>query len=224
MSQQFSTTGDHGSIKCQYFFLCQNLAHCIYNTCHPFPPFYPGFGFILELHHFNFEVGGVKKVLDFIVLVYIYFNSNCLMMLGTGYSTMASCSSCGIKHARPVGIRCRRLLNVSARAFREEESLGEDSNPNGTQTEAGGVSKGTGSGLTSSSQTSQVENKLDLILTKIQSFEKKNQELEEQFAAQHKASVSSRLHSSPKCLHHFSGGVVPRQGRRVALIKNHYLN
>ena len=111
-----------------------------------------------------------------------------------------------------LGIRRRRLLNTSATAFREEQSSDEDSNLNGTQTEGGGESKDTGSGLASRSQTSQVENNLDLILTKMQSLEKKNQELQERFAAQHKASVSSRLHSSPK--HHTTalGSVVPRQG------------
>ena len=28
--------------------------------------------------------------------------------------TLANCTKCGVKHSRPVGIRCKRQLNISA--------------------------------------------------------------------------------------------------------------
>ena len=33
-----------------------------------------------------------------------------------------TCSKCGVKHSRPVGVRCKRTLNISAPTIRETHS------------------------------------------------------------------------------------------------------
>ena len=38
----------------------------------------------------------------------------------------ASCSRCGFKHSRPVGIRCKRTLNSSTAALRDAHSSDEE--------------------------------------------------------------------------------------------------
>ena len=41
---------------------------------------------------------------------------------------IADCNKCGIKHARPVGVRCRRNLNVSAPPAEGYSTLAEEVN------------------------------------------------------------------------------------------------
>ena len=39
----------------------------------------------------------------------------------------ANCAKCGIKHSRPVGVRCKRFLNVSAPVTESHSSMDSDS-------------------------------------------------------------------------------------------------
>ena len=122
-------------------------------------------------------------------------------MPGTGLSSVASCSSCGTRHPRPVGNRCKITLNVSAPNITEHRSS-EESNDSITQT------RNAAQGDTSEPavpqggpQLSQMETKLEMILKKMQNLEQKNQALEQQFAAQEVATSSILSHSLPKPSH-----------------------
>ena len=94
-------------------------------------------------------------------------------------SSKASCTRCGIKHPRPVGIRCKRTLNSSAPTMPSNQSVEEEDINSSIRTEgeqqAATDQQPDHSG---SAQISQVESKLDLILKKVQKLESKNQFLE----------------------------------------------
>ena len=47
-------------------------------------------------------------------------------MATKGLST-ATCSKCGIRHVRPVAVRCKRTLNSSALSIRNNHSSDEES-------------------------------------------------------------------------------------------------
>ena len=112
------------------------------------------------------------------------------------------CSKCGNKHSRPVGNRCKRMLNTSAPAVAasQENSVSAThlssqkmdrrdtgSNPNHLLGEAA-----------HSSKTDNVDTKLDLILRKMQDLEEKNEQLERKINQQEPIVSSSRFsHSSP---------------------------
>ena len=123
-------------------------------------------------------------------------------MASKGIST-ASCSKCGVKHTRPVGVRCKRLLNISAPAMRDSSDTGDESQlidsqlPLDTE-DQGQNSSGTG---VPAPQLSHMESKLDLILKKMQSLEDKNQELEEKMNSRQSQRSVQVSHSSPKRSH-----------------------
>ena len=112
---------------------------------------------------------------------------------------IAHCSRCGLKHARPVGARCKTNLNVSAPAF--TDGLGEEQ-----QQHQGSNLHPAGSNIvmTESSATkdpaSQVESKLHLILQKMHELENKNSRLEKRLDEQSMSAGSKPqpVHSSPK--------------------------
>ena len=114
----------------------------------------------------------------------------------------ATCSKCGFKHTRPVGVRCKRAFNSSAPTLRDtnnsdEEVVAENSKQLNT---AAATGQAIASGDTVASNSSQVDTKLDLILKKVQDIEAKNQQLEQQLHRQ-RSKVSSKphfSHSSPK--------------------------
>ena len=102
-------------------------------------------------------------------------------------SAMADCTKCRIRHARPVGVRCRRNLNISAPVaeadhsrvqvqFNTQPSTSHPETPAATVMAEGNSS----SGASDSSQPGQglMDSKLDLILKKMEQIEKKNKELE----------------------------------------------
>ena len=123
------------------------------------------------------------------------------------HTNMAGCSRCGIRHTRPVGNRCKRLLNVSAPVVSEthqdnqaDTSQQADQRATESQQPLGESALSVGTG----SKTSQVESKLDLILKKMDELENKNNQLEKRL--NQTSSTTSRLsHSSPKCSHICSG-------------------
>ena len=97
------------------------------------------------------------------------------------YTNMAGCSRCGIKHTRPVGNRCKRLLNISAPVVSERQqddqadiSQQADQQATGSQHVLGESASSAGTG----SKTSKVESKLDLMLKKMDELENKNNQLE----------------------------------------------
>ena len=121
----------------------------------------------------------------------------------TTHINMAGCSRCGIRHTRPVGNRCKRLLNVSAPVVSETHHEDQtDTNQQADQQTAGSQQSLGESALSvgMGSKTSQVESKLDLILKKMDVLESKNNQLEKRLDKHHQtSSPTSRLsHSSPK--------------------------
>ena len=94
---------------------------------------------------------------------------------------MADCSKCGIKHARPVGVRCHRNFDISAPPAEGYSTLAEEVNPSmpsivQPSTSAGSSDTNMSSTL-STSMAGQVQSKLDLILKKMEDLETKNSEL-----------------------------------------------
>ena len=82
--------------------------------------------------------------------------------------TLANCTKCGTKHSRPVGVRCKRQLNVSAPVSHPASSQ-SDGDPDDTPLEgAAGSNPPVGdtalSTISVSANTSQMNSKLDLIL------------------------------------------------------------
>ena len=117
---------------------------------------------------------------------------------------VAHCAKCAVKHARPVGARCRKNLNVSAPALSkaQEEDVQHQSD-NSLQQQVAWDSGVGASALPAQDTASQVESKLDLILQKMHDLEKKNLKLEKRLDQQ-KLSVSSNpqpAHSSSKRSH-----------------------
>ena len=120
----------------------------------------------------------------------------------------ANCAKCGIKHSRPVGVRCKRFLNVSAPVTESHSSMDSDSfiAPNqlaGQQQESGSTSASSKQSLagTNPGAATQVEAKLDLILKRMDQLENKNHELEQQVAVKKKTKNHHISHSSPKRSH-----------------------
>ena len=131
------------------------------------------------------------------------------------HTNIAGCSRCGIRHTRPVGNRCKRLLNVSAPVGSEthqedqaDTSQQADQQATGSQQSLGESASYVGAG----SKTSQVESKLDLILKKMGELEDKNNQLERRLDKHPQTSgTTSRLsNSSPKRSHICSGQCKPK--------------
>ena len=126
-------------------------------------------------------------------------------------TAMADCTKCRIRHARPVGVRCRRNLNISAPVAEADHSRVQvqfNAQPSTSQPEtlpATEMLEGNSSSRASdSSQSGQgpMDSKLDLILRKMEQIEKKNKELEMKLHSNAKGRSVSRLsHSSPKRSH-----------------------
>ena len=129
---------------------------------------------------------------------------------------VAECSKSGIRHTRPVGVRCRRDLNVSAPVAEADQSSirvnfqdhPSTSQPNKLSSllspQIWPIIWGLVFGFHSLSQ-SQMETKLDLILKKMDQLEAKNSELEKKFHKQSTIRPASKLsHSSLKRSHRCS--------------------
>ena len=92
---------------------------------------------------------------------------------------MAHCSKCSVKHQRPVGVRCRRNLNLSVPVITDSQEDEESEHHSlGLAQQASGRAAGAVAADASvggnTSKASQVESKLDLILKKVQNLESKN--------------------------------------------------
>ena len=139
---------------------------------------------------------------------------------------IANCAKCGIKHTRPVGVRCKRLLNVSAPVTESHSSMDSDSfiAPNQLavqQQEAGSTSsssKQSGTDTTPGAAT-KVEAKLDLILKRMDKLESKKQELEQQVAIKKKTRKHHISHSSPKNSHTCSKACSSHRSSRSQTVK-----
>ena len=131
------------------------------------------------------------------------------------HTNMAGCSRCGIRHTRPVGNRCKRLLNVSAPVGSETHQEDQADTSQQADQQATGSQQSLGESAASAatgSKTSQVESKLDLILKKMGELEDKNNQLERRLDKHPQTSgTTSRLsHSSPKRSHICSGQCEPK--------------
>ena len=126
-------------------------------------------------------------------------------MASKASQTTAHCSKCGYKHNRPVGVRCQKDLNSSAPApyLHTSTSSRVGSNPQPS------VDTGPGDSLVhqdahngATSNQGSLNNKLDLILKKMDRLEQKNLELESKLQDRSVASSSASLtHSSPQKSH-----------------------
>ena len=132
------------------------------------------------------------------------------------------CSKCGNKQSRPVGNRCKRMLNISAPAVAasQENSVSAThlssqqmdrrdagSNPNHLLGEAA-----------HSSKTDNMDTKLDLILRKMQDLEEKNEQLERKINQQEPIVSSSRFSHSSPARESKSSRMAGRQGVRHATL------
>ena len=121
---------------------------------------------------------------------------------------IANCAKCGIKHTRPVGVRCKRLLNVSAPVTESHLSMDSDSfialnQLAEQQQESGSTSTSSKQSATDTTSVAanKVEAKLDLILKRMDELESKNQELEQQVGIKKATRKPHISHSSPKRSH-----------------------
>ena len=136
-------------------------------------------------------------------------------------ASKAHCTKCGLKHVRPVGTRCNRILNQSIVAANSSDLMDSD-DPDlptpGQQPRSSGSST-TGSNNSQSQagpSSSSMDKKLDLILERMEHLEKKNQQLEQKVEQNAKVKPCV-LHSSPKRSHHCQDVCRPRKqvsGRR----------
>ena len=122
--------------------------------------------------------------------------------------TVQQTAKCGIKHSRPVGVRCKRLLNVSAPVTESHSSMDSDSfiAPNqlaAQQHASGSTSSSSKQSVTSTSSVAatKMEAKLDLILKRMDELESKNQELEQQVSIKMATRRHHISHSSPTKSH-----------------------
>ena len=130
-------------------------------------------------------------------------------MSGSENAAQANCTKCGIKHSRPVGVRCKRLLNTSAPVMDSNSELYSDSfiAPNQLPAQQAITgSSSSGSSSTSASGCAQaasvnMEAKLDLILKRMDALENKNSQLEQQVGARKPLDKFQISHSSPKKSH-----------------------
>ena len=133
---------------------------------------------------------------------------------------MAHCTKCGINHARPVGARFKRNLNVSAPVFTETQEVVEqlhDQAPEQRHASSNNVASASTS--INEDAASQVESKLDLIPQNMQELENENSRLEKRLDEQH-LSVGLKpqpTYNSPKCSHKCSikGDLVMQKKRRM---------
>ena len=132
---------------------------------------------------------------------------------------IAHCTRCGLKHARPVGARCKTNLNVSAPAF--TDALGEEQQ----QDQGSNLHPESSNVVTTQSSTikdpaSQVESKLDLILHKMHELENKNSRLEKRLDEQSMSAGSKPqpAHSSPKRSHRCSARGDPGFHRKRRMV------
>ena len=114
----------------------------------------------------------------------------------------AHCSKCGYKHSRPVGVRCQKDLNSSAPAPDLHGSTSSDMGSNLQLPAPGSSSNSNNAQNSSKGNQASLDNKLDLILKKMDRLEQKNLELESKLQDRSVASSSASLtHSSPKKSH-----------------------
>ena len=122
-------------------------------------------------------------------------------MASKSSQTIAYCSKCGIKHTRPVGVRCQKDLNSSAPAPDLHMSASSDMGSNPQPVTTGSLTTITTQNGSKENQGS-LDNKLDLILKKMDRLEQKNLELESKLQDKSVAASSASLtHSSPKKSH-----------------------
>ena len=132
---------------------------------------------------------------------------------------IAHCTRCGLKHARPVGARCKTNLNVSAPAF--TDALGEEQpQDQGSNLHPAGSNIVTTQSSTIKDPSSQVESKLDLILQKMHELENKNSRLEKRLDEQSMSAGSKPqpAHSSPKRSHRCSARGDPGFHRKRRMV------
>ena len=124
---------------------------------------------------------------------------------------MASCSKCGIRHPRPVGVRCLRNLNSSAPvADPDNSSLNVEFQnlPGPSQADTSTPPQ------TRAANTSAMDSKLDLILKKMEQIEAKNAELGLKIQQPTTRSAASLTHSSPKRSHKCSSACSSDHNKR----------
>ena len=86
----------------------------------------------------------------------------------------AFCTKCGIKHPRPVGNRCKRTFNISAPIIATDQQEHSDSSDTPSLNDMRKASPG----QATTNKNSKLDDKLDLILKKMQDLEEKNELLE----------------------------------------------
>ena len=152
----------------------------------------------LTLHLYNF----------LIIRFSTTFSNSYWKMSASQNAAQANCTKCGIKHSRPVGVRCKRLLNISAPVMDSNSELDSDSfiapNQAAAQPASGSSSSGSSSASASGcAQTASVnmEAKLDLILKRMDALENKNLQLEQKVGSTRQLEKSQISHSSPKKSH-----------------------
>ena len=100
--------------------------------------------------------------------------------------SVANCTKCGVRHLRPVGVRCYRNLNSSAPVVDLDHSSlpmefqnlpGPSHSGTSTPTQTRAANTSAASEAEKNSQI-QVDSKLDLILKMMEQIEAKNAELE----------------------------------------------
>ena len=86
--------------------------------------------------------------------------------------TVAQCSKCGLKHQRPVGVRCRRNLNLSAPVITDSHhEQPEQHSPRVAHQSGELATEFTAPDASvegNTSKVSQVESKLEILLQKVQ--------------------------------------------------------
>ena len=143
---------------------------------------------------------------------------------------MADCTKCRIRHARPVGVRCRRNLNVSAPVpdsdqssvhidFQSQPGTSQSGNNSSVRGQSASLSGGAEAGATQADKDI-MDSKLDLILGKMEKLEEKNSELEKKFHKQSTVKSTYRVsHSSPKRSHKCTTSCSSRKHKRSKLHK-----
>ena len=154
----------------------------------------------------------ILRILTFLKL-YTSVTSSCVMTDKQLRSTLANCTKCGTKHSRPVGVRCKRQLNVSAPVSHPASSQSDGEHDDTPLDGAAGSNLPTSNTALSansvSANTSQMNSKLDLILRKMEKIENKNLELESKLTNMKSGrsggkAVNNPTHSSPKKSHRCS--------------------
>ena len=141
-------------------------------------------------------------------------------------SKLVNCTKCGTKHSRPVGVRCKRQLNISAPASHPASAHSDGdldvtppqgamgSNPQRDDTAC--------SGNSGNVNTSHMNSKLDLILEKMEKIENKNIELETKLTTMTSGRPAfNPTHSSPKKSHRCSKTCESRSSSKASLKRNY---